>query len=149
MNLELTVKVFNINLKENHPILARCLALFAYSKFTEYARIGITRGEKDFISYAIDRCISENVLADYFTNLRKENMSMIFGDWDWDEYVKVQREEAFEDGAEQKAIENAKNLLSKSNLSAEMIAECCSLPLERVLALKEELALPQATVASK
>ena len=38
------------------------------------------------------------------------------------------------------AITNAKNLLQKSNLSAEMIADCCSLPLEQVLALKEELA---------
>ena len=42
-------------------------------------------------------------------------------------------------GAQQNAIANARNLLKKSSLTAEMIAECCSLSLEQVLALKEKL----------
>ena len=42
-------------------------------------------------------------------------------------------------GAQQTAIANARNLLQKSNLSPEIIAECCSIPVERVLALKAEL----------
>ena len=44
-----------------------------------------------------------------------------------------------EKGAHETAIANAKNFLCKSTLSPEMIADCCSLPLEEVLALKEEL----------
>ncbi len=43
------------------------------------------------------------------------------------------------EGAQQTAIANARNLLQKSNLSPEIIAECCSLPVEQVLALKAEL----------
>ena len=46
---------------------------------------------------------------------------------------------AEERGMRKNAIANAKNLLQKSSLSPEMIADCCSLPLEQVLALKEEL----------
>ena len=42
-------------------------------------------------------------------------------------------------GAQRNAIANARNLLKKSSLTAEMIAECCSLSLEQVLALKNEL----------
>ncbi|MBR1404968.1 MAG: hypothetical protein IJ558_12425, partial [Treponema sp.] len=42
-------------------------------------------------------------------------------------------------GVQQNARENAKNFLKKSNLSPNMIAECCSLPLDEVLALKDEL----------
>ena len=41
-------------------------------------------------------------------------------------------------GVQENAIANAKNLLQKSSLSPEMIADCFSLPLEQVLALKEE-----------
>ncbi|MBR0496085.1 MAG: Rpn family recombination-promoting nuclease/putative transposase [Treponema sp.] len=48
-------------------------------------------------------------------------------------------EKGLKKGAMQNARENARNLLKKSNLSAEMIADCCSLPLEQVLAIKEEL----------
>ncbi|MBQ9205353.1 MAG: hypothetical protein IJ158_01410, partial [Treponema sp.] len=94
LNLDLTVKIFNINYKENHPILTKCLALFAYSKFNEYVRIGKSDGRENPIGYALDRCVSENVLADYFNNLRKEDMSLIFGEWDEEMFVKVQREEA-------------------------------------------------------
>ena len=143
LNLDLTVKIFNINYKENHPILEKCLALFAYSKFNEYVRIGKTDGRENPIGYALDRCVSENVLADYFNNLRKEDMSLIFGEWDEEMFVKVQREEAYEDGeiagAQAKAIENARNLLKETELSPEKIAQCCSLPLEQVLALQESL----------
>ena len=42
-------------------------------------------------------------------------------------------------GVQETAIANAKNLLSLNKLSADEIADCCSLPLEQVLALKEEL----------
>ncbi|MBQ9205118.1 MAG: hypothetical protein IJ158_00180, partial [Treponema sp.] len=129
----------NINYKENHPILEKCLALFAYSKFNEYVRIGKSDGMENPIGYALDRCISENVLAEYFNNLRKEDMSLIFGEWDEEMFVKVQREEAYEDGQAAKAIENARNLLKETELSPEKIAQCCSLPLEQVLALQESL----------
>ena len=139
LNLDLTVKIFNINYKENHPILEKCLALFAYSKFNEYVRIGKSDGRENPIGYALDRCVSENVLADYFNNLRKEDMSLIFGEWDEEMFVKVQREEAYEDGQAAKAIENARNLLKETELSPEKIAQCCSLPLEQVLALQESL----------
>ena len=39
------------------------------------------------------------------------------------------------------AVANAKNLLSMNFGTPEQIAQCCSLPLEQVLALKEELAV--------
>ncbi|MBB5227275.1 hypothetical protein DYE50_02735 [Treponema ruminis] len=42
-------------------------------------------------------------------------------------------------GVQETAIANAKNLLSLNKLSEKEIADCCSLPLEQVLALKEEL----------
>ena len=64
-----------------------------------------------------------------------------------EEYVKERAAEArkialvegLKRGTQQTSIANAKNLLQKSSLSPEMIADCCSLPLEQVLALKEEL----------
>ena len=42
-------------------------------------------------------------------------------------------------GAQQNAIANAENFLKLNKLTAEEIAACCSLPLEQVLALKEEI----------
>ena len=59
---------------------------------------------------------------------------MIFGEWDQEKFIEVQKKIAAED----RSIANAKNLLQEGD-SPEKIARCCSLPLEQVLALKEEL----------
>ena len=64
-----------------------------------------------------------NILTDLLTEFNQE---------DYDRHRRAE-------GAQQNAISNAKSFLRKSNLSPDMIAECCSLPLEQVLALKEEL----------
>ena len=42
-------------------------------------------------------------------------------------------------GAQSKAIENARNFLKLNKLSSQEIADCCSLPLEQVIALQKEL----------
>ncbi len=49
-------------------------------------------------------------------------------------------------GVQENAIANVKNLLSLNKLSEKEIADCCSLPLEQVLALKEELKRETASV---
>jgi hypothetical protein len=136
LSLDLIVKVYNINKDADHPILRKCEALLAYSNFTEYARIGKQQGESNPPKYALDKCKQGKLLTDYFNNLSKEEQSMIFGEWNQEKFIQVQKQIAAEDAK----ISNAKNLLQKSNLSTEMIADCCSLPLEQVLALKEELA---------
>ena len=46
----------------------------------------------------------------------------------------------------ERALENAENFLRLNKLSETEIAQCCSLPLEEVLALKERLALEAAPV---
>ena len=138
LQLDLTVRVYNINKSANHPILARCEPLLAYSNFTEYARMAKAGGEKNPVAYALRRSRRGDVLAEYFDAISREEQSMIFGEWDEEEYRRVMKREAFEDGAEANARESARNLLKEGD-APEKIARCCSLPLDVVLALKEEL----------
>ena len=60
----------------------------------------------------------------------------------WEQEMKHQRWEAYEEGlsegVQQAARENAKNLL-KLGVEVDTVAKGCSLPLEEVLALKEQL----------
>ena len=108
--------------------------MLGYSNFTEYVRIGKKNGEENPIAYALSESRRNGILTEYFAHLSKEEQSMIFGEWDWDAYLKVHAEEAAED----RAIENAKNFL-KLGVESNIIAQGCSLPLEEVLALKEEI----------
>ena len=59
----------------------------------------------------------------------------IYTEFDQESYDETLRN----DGRIEASIANAKNLLALNKLSNEEIARCCSLPLEQVLALKEEL----------
>ena len=139
LSLDLTVKIYNINKNANHPILQKCEPLLAYSNFTEYARIGKQNGEKNPPKYALDMCKHGNLLTEYFNNLSKEEQSMIFGEWDQEKFIQVQKQIAYEDGEEDARIANAKNLIHMNLGSPEQISQAVSLPLEQVLALKEEI----------
>jgi len=61
----------------------------------------------------------------------------------WEQEIADQRywakKEGLQQGLQQKAIEAARNLLAKSNLSPEVIADCCSIPLDEVRAIALEL----------
>ena len=59
---------------------------------------------------------------------------MLLTEYDYDTDIAVQRQEAYEDGAQQKAIETAKNLLTMS-LSIENIAKATGLSIEDINAL--------------
>ncbi|MBR0100393.1 MAG: hypothetical protein IJP90_11865, partial [Treponema sp.] len=96
--------------------------------------------EKNPPKYALDKCRQGPLLTDYFNNLSKEEQSMIFGEWDQEKFIEVQKRIAAEDTK----IANAKNLL-KLCVVPEIVAQGCSLPLEQVLALKKELARETVT----
>ena len=58
----------------------------------------------------------------------------------WEQEIKFQRFDAKEEGKIEASRENARNLLKMNLGTNEQIAQACSLPLDEVLALKEELA---------
>mgnify|MGYP003481979031 FL=1 len=74
---------------------------------------------------------------------------MLFGEYDYETDIRVQRREAFEDGlaegieqgAEQKAIETANEAL-KMNLSIEQIAKLTGLSEEKILQISKEISNP-------
>ena len=59
----------------------------------------------------------------------------IYTEFDQESYDETLRN----DGAYAASIANAKNFLLETDLPPEKIARCCNLPLEQVIALKEEL----------
>ena len=75
----------------------------------------------------------------------------IYTEFDQESYDETLRNdgriEGIQIGTQQASIANAKNLL-KLGVSSETIAQGCSLPLEQVLALKEELSHESVTVTN-
>ena len=146
--LEITVKVVNINIGKDNPILRNCETLAQYSKFIEEVRTLIKEGHSDPLSDAITQSIKNGILSEYLERKSKEVRNMLLAEYDYDTDIAVQRKEAYDDGLEtgrkqgiergieQEKINTAKKLLSMG-LSIEQISEGTGLALEQVKKLQE------------
>ena len=119
------------------PLLKHCIPLSGYAKLTEYAQEAKQNGIQNPVDFAVRKCISEGVLADYLKQKSTEVRNMLIAEYDYDTDMRVKQEEA----AEMNKLTNAKNFLAEG-ISAELIAKCVQLPLETVINLQKEV-LPQ------
>lgn len=114
--LELVCKVYNINFGKNEKILESCKILKDYMIFVEYVRY--YHREQDYenlqlaIEKAINRCIKEEILAEFLSKNRDEVVKVTQMDYTFDRQLELERDEARQEGwadgkAEGKAEERA------------------------------------------
>ena len=155
--LEISVKVININVDKENPILKRCEALKQYSEFIEQVRSNIENAVSEPFTSAIKEAIKKGFLSDYLNRKSTEVQNMLLAEYDYDTDIAVQRKEAFNDGfsageergrnegislgitqgAYQKAVETAKNALSMK-LTLEQIASLTGLSVEVIQDLADK-----------
>ena len=133
--LEISVKVININVDKENPILKRCEALKEYSEFIEQVRFNIENAVPEPFTTAIKEAIKKGFLSDYLNRKSTEVQNMLLAEYDYDTDIAVQRRESFEDGlsqgAHQAKLETAKNALTM-NLSIEQVATLTGLSPEEI-----------------
>ena len=141
--LEISVKVININVDKENPILKRCEALKEYSEFIEQVRFNIENAVPEPFTTAIKEAIKKGFLSDYLNRKSTEVQNMLLAEYDYDTDIAVQRKETFDDGfsageergismgVQQAKLETAKIMLLK-NISFEIISECTGLSVEEI-----------------
>jgi predicted transposase/invertase (TIGR01784 family) len=141
--LEISVKVVNINVDKENPILKRCEALKQYSEFIEQVRSNIENDILEPFTSAIREAIKRGFLSDYLNRKSTEVQNMLLAEYDYDTDIAVQRRESFEDGfsageergiskgAHQKAVETAKSM-KQENMSVSLIARFTGLSPEEI-----------------
>lgn len=134
--LELKVTVINVNRGHNGELLEKCESLRGYMAFVNKVRDKEDAGMKleDAVSQAVDECISEGILEEFFTAHRKEIVEMGIYEFDQELHDRILREDSIEIGRDQgieQGIEigERKRLVSlvckkvQKNQSVEKIAE--------------------------
>ena len=100
--VELEVKVININLPSGHKLLRECRPMYEYSWFIqrikEYLGAGWVRDAA--IVQATKDCVEEGILTEFMKEHGSEVLNMLNTQWNYDDAVAVEREEAFEEGRE-------------------------------------------------
>ncbi|MBO5825790.1 MAG: hypothetical protein J6R03_04120, partial [Treponema sp.] len=143
ISLEILVKVININIDKENPILKQCRALQEYSTLIELIRETKRQNPNTPLKEALSKAINDGILSDYLKRKTTEVRNMLIAEYSYETDIKVQRREAFrlgkEEGAEQKAIETAKNMILQSLGTVEQISSVTGLPIEKILELKKEL----------
>lgn len=96
--LELKVKVININPEQNHEVLEKCPVLRDYSIFIDTIRKYQEQKVDGAYEKAINECIRKGILADYLRIHGSEVVNMLMSEYNYEQDIAVQREEAFEEG---------------------------------------------------
>ncbi|MBR2317663.1 MAG: Rpn family recombination-promoting nuclease/putative transposase [Spirochaetales bacterium] len=133
--LEISVKVININVDKENPILKHCETLKQYSEFIEQVRSNIENAVSEPLTTAIKQAIKKGFLSDYLNRKSTEVQNMLLAEYDYDTDIAVQRKEAFDDGVSigrnEAKLETAKSMMQR-NISIDIVAECTGLSPEEI-----------------
>ncbi len=91
-NLELEIRVVNINTDKRHELLEKCGTLRQYSEFVEKTRQ--FNGNKKRLERAVKECIKEDILADYLGRKSEEVVNMLMAEYDYATDIEVHSQEA-------------------------------------------------------
>ena len=113
--LELTVRQININKGCSEGILEKCESLKGYMAFVEKVREKTGAGMKteDAVTEAVDECIKEEVLTEFFTEHRSEVIEMGIFEYDARLHDQVLREESWMEGKAEGKAEAVLELLEE------------------------------------
>jgi hypothetical protein len=138
-NLELMVKVLNINQGRNGEIAQKCKTLSGYSIFVgkvqEYERENMCREEA--IKRAVKYCLEHDILKEFFFFFITEVMNMLITEWNWDDALAVRFEEGLEEGMEKSREDIARNALIKG-LPLDVIHDITGLDIETIKSLEKK-----------
>ena len=98
-NLELRVKVKNINMGNSRELFEKCRSIREYMIFVDKVRrYSLEKSSEEAVKQAIDECLSENVMADSLRKNRAEVVKVRIYEYDEEEQRKWDREEGLEEG---------------------------------------------------
>ncbi len=123
-NPEMELKVRVININGDADILNKCKTLRDYMTFVEKTRYKTDVEDKDVktaVTEAIDECVEENILVDFFEKHREEVVEVSIYDYDEEEVRMV----VARDMAEEMAVDMAEGMAEKMavELAEKMLPE--------------------------
>ena len=140
-DFEWTATVININKNHNESLSKNCEPLYYYCEFVNQVKENLSQGMTfdSAVNEAVDFAIKSDFLEGFFREKRMKILDDIYTEFDQESYDETLRNDGRIEGARETAIANAKNLLRMNLGSLDQISQAVSLPLEQVIALKEEL----------
>lgn len=142
--LELLVKVKNCSDSKLLPIVKTCDILEQYCRFIEIVEQNYSRwSPKRSFRKAIYQAMEEGILIEYLDRKSREVINMLCAKYDYKMDIAVKKEEAFADGKEAQAIEDAKSFYA-NGVSIELISKSLKMTPEQVKEIVKDVVVEQA-----
>ena len=102
-DVELTVRMLNINYGNNRELMQKCRVLEEYSKLVAVMRgyMSAMEDTQSALNRAIDDCIENGVLKEFLLQNRAEVLGMLLEEFDAEKYERTLRSEGREEGREE------------------------------------------------
>jgi hypothetical protein len=139
-DVELAVRVININKGHNRELVRRCERLNGYSEFIAKAREceKELKSREEGVKAAVQYCASHGILKEFLEQHSSEVFNMLFTEWNWDDALAVRFEEGLEKGLEkgrEKSREEiARNALTEG-LPMETIQKITGLDIDTIISI--------------
>ena len=136
--LELEVLMLNVNKGHNPELMRACRTLAEYAEYTDRVRRYTSElSLADAVERAITECIGEGILADFLKKNRSEVKKVSIYEYDQEEHIRMEREEAREEGKEELLLEQIQRKLEKG-LALSQIADALEQPEEKIRMLLDK-----------
>ncbi len=99
-DVELTVRMFNINHGHNKALMENCRVLDEYSQMVAATRkyMAVEADAQTALNKAVDYCIENGILKEFLLKNRAEVLGMLLEEFDAEKYERTIREEGREEG---------------------------------------------------
>lgn len=136
-DVELQVRVININYGHNKELLEQCSVLKEYAQFVEISRQYNASGAnmQEALNAAIEYCIEHDILKDFLKEYRAEVLGMLLREFDQKKYERSIRNEGIEIGVERGRKQQQEAIIKKlcdKGMSEEEIADLLEISAEQV-----------------
>ena len=135
--IEVRCRVYNINPDNNRMLKERSAVLEGYTYFVEKVRTYQKRNMElgEAVDRAIEDCIENHVLEDFFRDRKDEVKKMTHLDYTWEKREQMIRKEEFEDGMEQGRVQLLTEQICsklKKGKTPDEIADALEEPVENI-----------------
>ena len=133
--LDLRVRVININAGSGHKILENCKVLREYSEFIDITRERLAVDSEHGIREAVRECVRRDILSEYLRRKGETVVGYMTDEYDYDLDVRIQAEEA----EKAQKLRTAREMLGSGLFTDEQVSRFSFLTPEEVRELKQSM----------
>lgn len=124
-DVELTVRMLNINHGHNELLMKKCRTLDEYSRLADATRnyMAVEADMQTALNKAVDYCIENGILKEFLLKNRAEVLGMLLEEFDAEKYERTIRNEGIEEGIERGKKEGIKEGEEKVNRLGILLTE--------------------------